>query len=157
LYAGQQRKKRQVPPIRVSLDDIIVIQPLRIVNDQLLVLFVVGGQEGQSAPVSGADVAGLLQAEGPSLAMTLSNVVCYNYCVCYNNIMWYDIVIIIALYRLCSSMAYYSIPGNHYCLLTPWYLSTHVPRFKGRVSIVCDDLEQCGMCYTAYAAACWRL
>ncbi len=76
LYSDQQRKKRQVPPIQVSLDDVLVIQPLRIVNDQLLVSFVVGGQEGQSAPVSGADVASLLQAEGPSLAMALSNVVC---------------------------------------------------------------------------------
>ena len=79
MLSGQERKKRQAPPIQVSPDDVILIQPLRVVNDQLLVSFVVGGQEGQSAPVSGADVASLLQAEGPSLAMTLSNLVrpCY--------------------------------------------------------------------------------
>ena len=55
-----------------------MIEPLQIVNDELQVTFVVGGQGGQSAPVSGNDVASLLQAKGPSLAMTLSNMVCYN-------------------------------------------------------------------------------
>ena len=72
---GQNRKKRQVPPAQVSPDDVIIIEPLRMVNGELLVSFVVGGQGGQSAPVSGTDVANLLEEEGPSLAMVLSNVV----------------------------------------------------------------------------------
>ena len=49
-----------------------------MVNGELLVSFVIGGQGGQSAPVSGTDVANLLEEEeGPSLAMALSNVVCW--------------------------------------------------------------------------------
>ena len=78
MSIGQKRKRRQAPPVRVSPDDVIVIEPLQIVNDELQVTFIVGGQGGQSAPVSGNDVASLLQAKGPSLAMTLSNMVCYN-------------------------------------------------------------------------------
>ena len=102
-YASGQsskRKKRQAPPVRVFPDDVIVIEPIRVVNGELLVSFVVGGQEGQSAPVSGTDVASLLQAEGPSLATTLSNTV------------WYYTIVVCMYEHVWSAHVYERSSGN---------------------------------------------
>lgn len=75
--SGQNRKKRQASsPVPVSPDDVIVIDPLRNVNGELLVSFVVDGEGGQSTPVSGTVLVNLLQMDGPNLATALSNAVC---------------------------------------------------------------------------------
>ena len=50
-----------------------MIDPLRMVGGELLVSFVVGGADDQVPPVNGSALANLLQVEGPSLAMLLSN------------------------------------------------------------------------------------
>ena len=77
-----------------------MIEPLRVVNGELSISFVVGGRGGQSAPVSGTAVASLLQMEGPMLAMTLSNTVRRSHVVC------------IVSYCLCNGMVCERMPDK---------------------------------------------
>ena len=77
IHAGNNRQKRQQSPLSPS--DVVIVEPLVEVEGGLQVAFVVGGGEGQSAPISGNEVMSVLEAQGQQLAEGLSNEVCFNY------------------------------------------------------------------------------
>lgn len=52
--------------------DVLIIEPLLVDQDRLQVAFVVGGEGGQSTPISRSELSSILEAEGQRLAADLS-------------------------------------------------------------------------------------
>lgn len=56
----------------VTSQDVTVLDSTAMVEDVLIVEFVIGGHGGQDPPISNTQMAEILQTEGPRLAMDMS-------------------------------------------------------------------------------------
>ena len=57
-------------------EDVLIVEPLVEDQGRLQVAVIVGGEGGQSTPISGSELSSLLQANGQQLAADLGAVVC---------------------------------------------------------------------------------
>ena len=71
---GRRLVRRQQTIVDPS--DITILDATRMEEGVLYIAFVVGGQGGQSSPLTSAEMVALLQAEGNMLATALSAAVC---------------------------------------------------------------------------------